>query len=421
MHYTLKRPNVWIYAFGLLLLIGLFCLLLIVNLRLAGASQLGTDFFGGWQSARLLLQQGVSPYSSEAAQQIARAATDIGLNAETVGFNAPLYALILYLPLAIVKDFKLAHAIGMVLAELSLGLAVYLGLRITTWRPKAWVTGLWLGFGLLWFPSALAVLGGDVVPAVLLMVTLALWAIRTRRDELAGVALGLATMRPHVAGVVIGVIFIWAVLNRRGLIVMWFFITLALLSLFFALFLPSWPLQYLAMIINRQRPLIGQTTGEALGVFFPGVGTRLGQAVSGLAVALTLFELILNHRSGMRAFLWLAALSLTLTAWTGVRFQPQDMILFLPALILAGSLWVERWRRLGLWVTLIVMTGLGIGSWGLVSWRLMESLHEQNMALLMLLIPLVVVGLLYWVRWWAIRPPSVWLELIQREDVESLD
>lgn len=168
-------------------------------------------------------------------------------------------------------------------------------------------------------------------------------------------------------------------------------------------------------------PLIGQTTGEALGVFFPGVGTRLGQAVSGLAVALTLFELILNHRSGMRAFLWLAALSLTLTAWTGVRFQPQDMILFLPALILAGSLWVERWRRLGLWVTLIVMTGLGIGSWGLVSWRLMESLHEQNMALLMLLIPLVVVGLLYWVRWWAIRPPSVWLELIQREDIESLD
>lgn len=421
MHYTLKRPNVWIYAFGLLLLIGLFCLLLVVNLRLAGASQLGTDFFGGWQSARLLLQQGVSPYSSEAAQQIARAATDIGLNAETVGFNAPLYALILYLPLAIVKDFKLAHAIGMVLAELSLGLAVYLGLRITTWRPKAWVTGLWLGFGLLWFPSALAVLGGDVVPAVLLMVTLALWAIRTRRDELAGVALGLATMRPHVAGVVIGVIFIWAVLNRRGLIVMWFFITLALLSLFFALFLPSWPLQYLAMIINRQRPLIGQTIGETLGVFFPGVGTRLGQAVSGLAVALTLFELFLNHRSGMRAFLWLAALSLTLTAWTGVRLQPQDMILFLPALILAGSLWVERWRRLGLWVTLIVMTGLGIGSWGLVSWRLMEILHEQNMALLMLLIPLVVVGLLYWVRWWAIRPPSVWLELIQREDIESLD
>jgi hypothetical protein len=126
----LKRPNVWIYVFGLLILIGFLSLLLIVNLRLIRVSQFGTDFLWGWQSARLLLQQGVSPYSSEAAQQIARAATDVGLNAETMGFNVPLYTLILYLPLAIVKDFNLAHAIGMVLAELSLGLAIYLGLRI---------------------------------------------------------------------------------------------------------------------------------------------------------------------------------------------------------------------------------------------------------------------------------------------------
>ncbi len=417
----MKRPNVWIYVFGLLILIGFLSLLLIVNLRLIRVSQFGTDFLWGWQSARLLLQQGVSPYSSEAEQQIARVATDIGLNAETMGFNVPLYTLILYLPLAIVKDFNLAHAIGMVLAELSLGLAIYLGLRITTWRPKAWVTGLWIVLGLLWFPGALAVLDGGAVPAVLLMVTLALWAIRTRHDEIAGVALGLATMRPHIVGVVIGVMFIWAILNRRGLIVMWFFITLALLSLFFALFLPSWPLQYLAMIINRQRPLMGQTIGEALGVFFPGVGARLGQAVSVFVGVVLLIELTLNRRSGVRAFLWVGALSLTLTPWVGVRFQPQDMVLFLPALILAGSLWVERWQRLGLWVALIAMAGLGIGSWELVSWHLRESLHKQNMALLMLLIPLVVVGLLYWVRWWAIRPPSVWLELIQREDIEPLD
>ncbi|MCX8024268.1 MAG: glycosyltransferase 87 family protein [Thermanaerothrix sp.] len=417
----MKRPSVWVYVFGSLLLIGFLCLLLIINLRLAATFNLGTELLEDWQSARLLLQQGVSPYSSEAAQQIARTAADLGLNAKIVGFNAPLYALILYLPLAIVKDFNLARALAMVLAELSIGLAIYLGVRMTTWRPKRWVISLWIVMGLIWFPGLVAILSGSTVSAVLLVVTLALWAIRTRRDELAGVALGLATVRPHVVGVVIGVIFIWAVLNRRGLIVMWFFITLALLSLLFALFLPSWPLQYLAMIINRQRPLMGQTLGEAIGVFFPGVGVRLGQAVSGFTGALILIELILSRRSGVRAFLWLAALSQTLTAWSGVRFQSQDMVLFLPALILASSLWVERWQRLGLWVALIAMAGLAIGSWGMASWRLTESLPEQSLALLMLTMPLVVGGLLYWVRWWAIRPPSVWLELIQREDLEPLD
>lgn len=417
----MKRSGSWVYVIGVIVLIGCLGLLLVVNLRLSQISRLGSDFLWGWQSARLLLQQGVSPYTPNAVQQINQTATDLGLEVNDDGFNAPLYALILYFPLVIVKDFALAHAISMILSELSLGWAIYLGLRITTWRPKAWVTSLLIVVGLIGYPGALAILGGSGVPAVLLMVTIALWAVRTRHDELAGVALGLATIRPHIVGVFIGVLVLWAILNRRGLIVLWFFITLALLGLFFALFLPSWPLQYLGMIINRQRPLLGQTIGEALGVFFPGVGARLGQAASVFAGVLLLIELILNRRSGVRAFLWIGALSLTLTAWIGVRFQPQDMVLFFPALILAGSLWVERWRHLGLGVALMVVIGLSIGSWGLMSWRLTERPSVQNLAMLVLLVPLIVGGLLYWVRWWAIHPPSVWLELIQREDIEPED
>lgn len=417
----MKRSNFWIYGLIFLTLAVSIGLVVFLNYRLVQYQrQTGSEFFVGWQSVRLLLQEGVSPYADGTAQRIEQMATEIGLDGILAPFNAPLYTLILYLPFAIVKDFSLARALALSVAEISMGLALFLSLRLTTWRPKAWMWGALIIFGVGWFPSAMALLSGSVIPALVLIVALALWAVRMRRDEIAGVALGLATVRPHVAGILIGMILLWAIFNRRGLIVLWFFITVALLSLFFALFVPSWPIEYLAMLITRQRPLPGLAVGEALKVFFPGVGMRLGVAVSGVMGVVFLVELMLHRRTGSRAFLWLASLSLVATPWLGVRLQPEDLSLFLPAIVLVGSLWNERWRYIGLFLIGATLVVLGVGTWGMAGWQIVEKLPPQNLALNVLFVPLIGIALLYWVRWWAIRPPSVWMDLIQQEDIEPL-
>ncbi|WP_299026087.1 hypothetical protein [uncultured Thermanaerothrix sp.] len=415
----MRRSNLWIYGSLFLALAVLISLLVFLNYRLVQYQrQTGSDFFVGWQSMRLLLQEGVSPYANTTAQRIGRMGVEVGLDVSWVPFNAPLYALILYLPFAIVKDFTLARALALSVAEISIGLALYLSLQATTWRPRAWVWGVLALFGIGWFPGAMALLGGSVIPAVVLFVSLGLWAVRTRHEEIAGVALGLAMVRPHVVGILIVVILLWALFTRRNLILLWFLITVVLLSLFFALFLPSWPLEYLAMLVNRQRPLVGLTVGEALRVFFPGIGTRLGLAISAMMGAVLLVELMLHRRGGLRAFVWLASLSLVVTPWTGIRLRPEDLSLFLPAIVLVGSLWIERWQRVGLILFGVIGVMLGIGAWGMAGWRIMERLPPQNLALLILLIPLMGIALLYWVRWWAIRPPSVWMDLIRQEDIE---
>lgn len=417
----MKRSNFWIYGLIFLTLAVSIGLVVFLNYRLVQYQrQTGSEFFVGWQSVRLLLQEGVSPYANGTAQRIEQMATEIGLDGILAPFNAPLYALILYLPFAIVKDFSLARALALSVAEISMGLALFLSLRLTTWRPKAWMWGALIIFGVGWFPSAMALLSGSVIPALVLIVALALWAVRMRRDEIAGVALGLATVRPHVAGILIGMILLWAIFNRRGLIVLWFFITVALLSLFFALFVPSWPIEYLAMLITRQRPLPGLAVGEALKVFLPGVGMRLGVAVSGVMGVVFLVELMLHRRTGSRAFLWLASLSLVATPWLGVRLRPEDLSLFLPAIVLVGSLWNERWRYIGLFLIGATLVVLGVGTWGMAGWQIVEKLPPQNLALNVLFVPLIGIALLYWVRWWAIRPPSVWMDLIQQEDIEPL-
>ncbi|MFB3896919.1 MAG: hypothetical protein ACE14V_11525, partial [bacterium] len=158
--------------YGLILLI-LFILAGLgwVNYRLAAQNEGGRSFLIYWVSARALIVDGDDPYSEEVAADIQAAIREHSVKPPPFHrFTAPLYALLLFLPFALVEDFALAQALWMLFLELSLGLLILACWRLVKWRANAWNAPIYLLFALTWIHSLFALWeGSDVILVALLL------------------------------------------------------------------------------------------------------------------------------------------------------------------------------------------------------------------------------------------------------------
>jgi hypothetical protein len=70
-------------------------------------------------------------------------------------------------------------------------------------------------------------------------------------------------------------------------------------------------------------------------------------------------------------------------------------------------MWEVRWTGGGRWAVIISLLLLGIGLWALFLGTV-EGNQEQ--AAMYLPLPFFCLVVLWWVRWWFIRPPRTMLE-----------
>jgi hypothetical protein len=110
---------------------------------------------------------------------------------------------------------------------------------------------------------------------------------------------------------------------------------------------------------------------------------------------------------------WTSSLTLAVTPLLGIPVVPQDeVVLFLP-LILFLAILDKRWPRPGRWgapgiALLIVFPGFWLLTAGL-SWTGVSTVLND---VLMVLLPILLVIGLYWMRWWAVRPPRTWSDTL---------
>jgi hypothetical protein len=130
----------------LVVLVGLF----IANLTLARTLPGGEWVFMRWSGARAFLIEKIEPYSSEVAQRTQEVAYGrIAFSSEyPYVLNDPFFIVLLYTPLALLRDFTLVRAIWMLLSEIVLVGSVLLALNLAEWQPPRWFYILLLGFGI---------------------------------------------------------------------------------------------------------------------------------------------------------------------------------------------------------------------------------------------------------------------------------
>lgn len=406
-----RRNTTWIWILAAIVAVVVAVFLTIGNYHYASLNPGGNDFLVHWMGTRSYITEGLSPYSDEVALRIQNMVygrpAQAGEHELRVAY--PLYSIIFFLPFALIKDFTMARAIWMTVLEIALVVLCFLSLRLTRWKPTPLILMLLLLFSLFWYHGLRALILGNAVVLVTLLVVGALLAIRSGADELGGVLLAFATIKPQVVVVLLIFITLWAVTRRRWKIIFWLYGTVALLSGASALLMPDWIMQNLREVIRYPAYNPPGTPAAVFSVYMPGIGAQIGRGVSIFLGVVLLIEWFLSLRGDFRAFLWTVCLTLVASQWIGIQTDPGNFIVLYPSLILVLAMWDERWHHSSSLVIIGTLVLLFVGIWIVFMHTLERSYQPIQSPMLFFPLPLFMLASLYGVRWWAVRPQKSWI------------
>jgi hypothetical protein len=288
------------------------------NYNLAAQGIEGKDFQVQWIGVRALVLGSSSPYSEAVSRLILKEVQPAGSGPFFLYFTSPLYAGVLVLPFALLENSLLAQALWMTALQLAMALTILIGLRVTGWKPAWFIFIPLILFTFFGYHGLFSYLDGSLTALTGFLLASAFLAIRAGRDELAGVLLALAMSQPQV--VILPVLFtvLWAISQRRHLLVLWLVGTIGVLSIIGLFLVPDWILQYARLILRLPEYLPPGLPSAAFRYWWPGLGIQMGWVLTAVLTLTLLVEWWLAMRRDFRWFLWTACLTLVIGQWIGI-------------------------------------------------------------------------------------------------------
>jgi hypothetical protein len=403
MHFNPRL--IFLALFFLFFVVALTGGLLWANLNFVQRVPGGGEFFVLWKSGQNFLLRGDVPY-----QDLTRQLQDFVYGQTAPPGEAlprlsmPIYLLLIFSPFAIIQDPLLARAVWMVFLEILLFGLVLLVIQLTRWKPGRVYIILLMLFGVFWAPAVASLFSGSTIIFQAMLVFGAVRAIEFRSDELAGALIALAWFHLEAVGLLIILILFWALTtNRLRIWAGFLMITLVLagISIFFS---GNWLFPFLGALLTNWRSNPNPSTFSLLEGWFPGVGIRLAQGLTLAAALILIAEWRAVRGKDVRWLLWTASLTIAVTPLLGLPFAPAWLALSLPVLLLVLSIMEQRWGAFGRWSAVALFTAIFFGLWA--------ALQGSVGSVFVLFFPAMLIFLLYWVRWWAIRPPRLWADII---------
>jgi hypothetical protein len=407
----LNKSRFAVFLLAILLISGLLIGLVWGNYRFAEKNISGEGFLVQWISIHSLVSGGESPYSEGVTAKIQD--TVPAENSFTPGnpprYTSPLISGAVVLPFALIGDKNLSHALWLSLQLAAVFIIIIVGLRLTAWKP-AWYIFLVLSvFTIFSYHVVIPWLDGGMSIWAALFLMVAFLSIQQNRYEVAGILLAISAFQPQM--VILPVIFtlIWALSQRKWVVVLWFLITLVVISIIGSFLVPDWILQYVRILSKFGQNFPPGTPGYLFKNNWPGLGNQLGWLVSGALVIILLLEWWLALKKDFRWYLWTVCLTIVISQWVGIPTIPTNFIALILPLILISAMLSERWPRGGDWAAVLFSLTVFIWEWALF-WLDINSSQPAIQLNLIIPLPLVLLIGLYWVRWWAIKPRRLLVE-----------
>ncbi|NOH02909.1 MAG: hypothetical protein HND47_13580 [Chloroflexi bacterium] len=372
----------------------------------------GGDFLVHWAGARGFLFERVDPYSGEIPVRVQRLVYEdsAGAGDEPYILDSPFHLLPFYYPFALLSDPQVARAIYAMLLEWALiGLAL-LSLRLTGWEAPRWFAVLFFLFCVLNFYAFRAVLEASPVLLLGLIYAGMLLAHQTGQDELLGALMAVSVYYWEV-GLPFLLMVAWRSYKEGRVRVLagFFMLSFVLLAMSFLTY-PNWLIPYLRAGMNNLRADFGFSTFASLELILPSYGRILAWVVTVVLVVALGYEWNALPSADDRRFYWTACLALASAPLLGFRTEMEHLAVLVIPLALVFAIIYDRWKRAGAVFTvllLLVVFGLPWAAYFLALPRYGEVTF--------LFLPLFTIIGLYWIRWWALRPPRVWADLAARQ------
>ncbi len=122
-------------------------------------------------------------------------------------------------------------------------------------------------------------------------------------------------------------------------------------------------------------------------------------------------EWIGSAQSSFRRIVWTAALSLAATPLMGFAIFPSNyVVLILPLVLILTLVW-ERWIRNRVLASILI---LGLAFWVPFGIYFRGTMFQDRLYsdLLTVIPPVAAIIGLYWMRWWVLHSPRVWMDQI---------
>jgi hypothetical protein len=407
-----SRNDLIKYSLLIVLLILVVVGLTWINYQFATQNPGGNDFLARWNGAHEWLINGNNPYSdqvSEVAQRMIYGHLANASKGEDVAhFVYPLYSMIFFAPFALM-EYTLARAVWMTVLEIVVVTLSFVSLRLTNWKLKPLsLVGILL-FSILWYVSIRTIILGQFSGINALLMVSGLLCIKNDRDNLGGVMLALSTSKPQMSYLLILFVFIWAIRSGRQRIWASFMISMGLMISVGWLLLPGWPIDWIRQMLNypEYTDRIGSIVSILAGIT-PGIREPLTTALMAAFYLYVVFEWIRTRGNDIHAFLWTAYITMVITNFVAYRTATPHYIALIPTLFLILKIVTERWGSIGRWFVGILMFVLFVGLWTLF---IVTLKGNDEQAVMYLPIPIITLLGLWWVRWWAVKPPTRLIEV----------
>lgn len=401
---------------GMVLVVGF---LTWANYRYAMQNPGGSDLVPRWVGVRQLLIKGESPYSEATTREIHQMfyGRPARSDEDQVLFVYPLYSVLLFAPFALIPDFNTARAVFMTVLEVSVVLTAAASLALSRWKLVPWMLALVLLFTTLWYYSVRALINANVSLFLSFLVAAALLAIRAEQDALAGVLLAVTTIKPQMVILLIVFIIIWAISQRRFVLVWSIIGSTALLAGIGVLLIQDWIWQNLVQVVAYPDYTLPTTPTEIFQIWVPGVAKQAGRGLTVILIVMLIMEWREAWGKEFKWMLWAACLTLVATPLIGIPAATENYMIMFPALVLVFSAWEDHW---GSWGRLLVLGSLLLLFFG-VWWLFLSTVEIGEQAIqgpvMFFPLPIFLLFTLYWVKWWVLRPDQPLFDRLRRTTV----
>ncbi len=382
------------------------------NLTLKGG---GGDFYVHWVGLRAFTTDKIEPYSGDVAARTQQLVYDDSANAGDEPFilDTPFHILLLYFPFSLLSDPAFARAIFTLILELALFVLAIFSLRLTDWEAPRLLSIFFIIFAVLNFYTFQAIYQASPVLLLGLLYAGILLALRAELDELAGALIAVSFYYWEVGAPFLLLVFLRIYSEKRtGVFAGFFMLSFVLLAISFILY-PGWLIPFLRATVNNLRADFGYNILTTFANLWPAYGRTLAWIVIGIILLALGYEMSMARTGDFRRFYWAGCLSLAAAPLLGFRTEMEHLAVLVIPLALILAIVHDRWSKLGNGLVILLLLLFLFLPWSIYFFAVGSSATLAR-EIIFLFYPISIFIGVYWIRWWAIRPPRTLFDLANR-------
>ena len=324
------------------------------------------EFVTPWAAGRTWLLEGENPYDVIPHSRIENTFVNSGYLAELTEdetLEIPLVSLTFYLPFSLLP-YKLSRVIWTTIATICAVVICLISLKISGWEIPFYEKVIVVLLFTFWMPGAFTIISGRLTPMIISFVMLGILLSMNGRDKAAGFILSLTIGSLPITIVIVLSILIWSISHRKWSVLIAYFSGALFQTIISLLLLPSWPMDWLQLIIKifengdwLRTPLM------FLSSRLPGIETFLLVLLHSIVLIYLIVLLLTIRKKTEIVFIWKISMVLLLSVFITIEIRMDGMFYLLPGLFLVFRFLSERWKWKGRIVSWGIILLASVGSW----------------------------------------------------------